>query len=280
MSMQATGTSGTVTQSGAGRCGAGDRSALRSRPRRGRQSGPDPQEANVVIPQVHRLSGSQRGCSRSTAAAAARRPRRTPSPCLVMLHEGPGPSAPRHVWLSEAGTPAPYCRPVAREVVPVGRVRPGRTLPEFGRALDLVLAPIDVDLLLAPLDPLDARRGKQDLAPEDPRAGIHDDLADTHLGAGLIHLAVPIGGVHLKARELLALHHGTLGIPEVRGSRVVRHHRFSSPGSDNCTRELPRCEPIYRVPGSRWRRPMGRQPQVVLLSAGCLALTGIGTSTG
>src|SRR5215216_3167447 len=82
---------------------------------------------------------------------------------------------------------------VAAELGPV-RVVPIGLLVELRRVLDLVLREPDEDRLGVGIDPLDHACRQHDLLPEDPRAGVDDDVAAADLVGRLIDLPDPAVG--------------------------------------------------------------------------------------
>src|SRR5262249_3321931 len=59
-------------------------------------------------------------------------------------------------------------------------------LVELGSVLDLLLPQLVLDLLLVGIDAGDHARGKHDSLPEDPRAGVDDDVAGADVVARLV----------------------------------------------------------------------------------------------
>src|SRR6266516_4529575 len=89
---------------------------------------------------------------------------------------------------SERLVEAPAGSVVARELGPV-RLVAVPALVELGSALDLVLRPADVDLLVVTVDAIDHARRDHDLLAEDPRARVDDDVARANVVGRLVDLA-------------------------------------------------------------------------------------------
>ena len=79
---------------------------------------------------------------------------------------------------------------VAAELVAAGVVR-DRHLVQLGSVLDLVLRAVDVDALVVAVDPVDHPGREDDLASEDPRAGVDDDRGHADVVGRLVDLADP-----------------------------------------------------------------------------------------
>src|SRR5687768_4210075 len=93
-------------------------------------------------------------------------------------------------WLEDVALAAPRSGGsvvVAADLVAVGLVAVPR-LVELGRALDLVLRPLDEDRLRVEVDPLDDVGRQHDLLAEDPRAGVDDDVATRRVVRRLVDL--------------------------------------------------------------------------------------------
>src|SRR4029079_6695568 len=76
---------------------------------------------------------------------------------------------------------------VRAELSPILLVTDKRVL-ELGCVLDLVLCPFDEDLLVIVGDALNDARRKHDLLPEDPRAGIDDEIRRANLVGRVVNL--------------------------------------------------------------------------------------------
>src|ERR671918_2093050 len=88
----------------------------------------------------------------------------------------------------------------------------GEHLVELGRVLDLILRPVDVDLLLGCVDPLDDTCRQHDLAAEDPRPGVDHEVRRPALIRGLVDptdIAVNCG--NLEAGQINSLGEARVG---------------------------------------------------------------------
>src|SRR5439155_14865928 len=123
---------------------------------------------------------------------------------------------------SERLVEAPAGSVVARELGPV-RLVAVPALVELGSALDLVLRPADVDLLVVTVDAIDHARRDHDLLAEDPRARIDDDVARANVVGRLVDLADrPVDRLDAEPSQILPRQLVSV-CPEVRLPHSGRH---------------------------------------------------------
>src|SRR5262249_11760815 len=103
---------------------------------------------------------------------------------------------------------------IRRVVHPVGVV--------LGRVLDLVLRALHVDGGLVEVDRVDDPRGEEHLLPEDPRAGVDDDVPRADVVARLVDLAHrAVEGLDGEADKIDAGPGDVRVLPDVEGAHYL-----------------------------------------------------------